>query len=957
MQELLLSGCSPEVHVIKPPKTVRQLQADSVQFSRVFRFMKDYLVTYYKDVLYIVDARNTVVLGTCKELRSILDVAVNKNEIFILESPRTVIRLSANPDKFSSANSFSNSGSFSAYLAGSPTLSSTGGGGSPFLHHDSSSAHADFSAGIKQLPDIMSASIADFRFPQEPINFLTSKLKRTSEKVIPKINPIINTIKTVIEADVDIEDGQKLLETGLPPVIPLEATEISELFSPSPVPPEEPVFVPEPERFQKISTLPFEDVVVDSKPVKKTKKSHHGRTQTTSKKGTSSCSDVASDSVSVSSAYSNTSGSDNNVGTGGGFGATAAVSSSASSTSAGKLSFVSDATVSSSNSGSEGVSSAAPQKDKLGIPIALSQSWSVGTLIPNKIVSTEELHLKEEMLARRLKWPELLPESVPPDSFFDDHLSSTGTLLAGTASPETNNCWQVNLPKNYTNNKSDKINISPVVGGDGSTGDDNTDTDSKTISLENGSSIGTVIERPSSRGENDVNGLGEKSAQKNQRDPYSSDVGEEEEDEDEDKYYTDIYTRFRSRDSGGSYNSVLSFGPPSGSSYVNAGSAILGGVSNINHINGNGDSVPRESTERPSSTNMEQEQSGKDIDVSSPSLTPEEVDSIVESKVVSDESWRKWRLPGSITQVTACDHYIICVGSKGAVYYAGLHGVTIHWRTTNYSASSMSVSPCGTVIWRIYRNDLYSLTNPIEGGGPVGEDSEQWSKLTQKRDVASASVQRSFGWIVKCDGSLEFCTGLLETRLVPYFEKVYTPWPIQEVSSCGHRLWALTSDGRIVLRTGTSNHNPKGVDWLELKWTSSDIPPACSISSGEIREDGVASVWFADANANLYFTFDERDVKGMWVAWKVPVANCVIYPSSNQQQKTMILTSIKDQVSRSIKSLVHQGSRTGLKLCTSKKSLWLVASEASLMYSNRNSVTGMHFLDSILSTLHFNLPA
>ncbi|CAL8111418.1 unnamed protein product [Orchesella dallaii] len=906
-KELLLAGSQPEIPVIKPPKPHPRptSQDQDIQFSRVFRFMKDYLVTYYKDILYVMDARSTIVLGTCQQLRSILDVAVNKDEIFILESSRNVIRLSAKPDKFAGSNLFN---VYSNVSTNSNANSAT---------TNNNTFHDDFSSGFKNIPDIMSASISDFRFPQEPINFLTSKFKETSTKVLPKINSTINTIKTVIEADADIEDGQKLFGDGVTPgMVALDDSDLPYLDLLSSPPQEsQPVFVPEPERFQKITNLPFEDVVVETKPKRKKGMRKKGDLAASKKEGSS---DVASDSLSVSSVYSNAStGSDNNV-SGAGLGV---ASSSSAFSSARKLSFKSDATLSSSNSGSEGIpSSSSESKDQLGIPISLSQSWTIGTLLPNKSVTTEELHLKEELLARRLKWPELLPDSVSAEGLFDD---LPGATLTGPT--DENNCWQVNL-----NRREDRESISTLVGTFNPQSSDGDDTDSRTLSLENPSSLGTVIERKVLRRNGENEDEADEKTQDTQSDSDSSEG-------DEDRYYVDIYTRYRNTDS---FSSVLSYGPPSGSSYQSVTKVPINTSSNGNEVE-KPVSADLNRPPLPPSTSEEldnsKEASGDTTTTTTTSSSVEEVDSIVESKVFTDEHWRRWRLPGSgsIAQITMCDHYIICVGCKGIVYYAMLNAVGLDWKSTNYSASNIAVSPCGTVLWRIHKGDLYSLTNISENSPIAKEGGEEWSKLTQKRDVLTASVQKSFGWVVKSDGSLEFCIGLAETKLVPYFEKVYTPWPIQEVTCCGHKLWGLTTDGRIVLRIGTSNFNPKGVDWLELKW-SIKVAPACSISCGVLREDGVPSVWFADSDTNLYFTFDEKDSKGEWMPWKVSVSNCVVYPVA--PSKSVLLNSIKETVSKSLKSFVQ--TKSALALCSSKYSVWFAAAESLIIYGNRNAITG-----------------
>ncbi|CAG9816312.1 unnamed protein product [Phaedon cochleariae] len=112
-KELLTKECS-EVPIINP--IAHNLHYFKPQrepaFGILLPFNEKLLVTYNNDVVYILDPQEMTVLSTISHLRSVLNVATHKDEIFVLEEDRSLIRVSYKPEHF--ITSASSSATFSS---------------------------------------------------------------------------------------------------------------------------------------------------------------------------------------------------------------------------------------------------------------------------------------------------------------------------------------------------------------------------------------------------------------------------------------------------------------------------------------------------------------------------------------------------------------------------------------------------------------------------------------------------------------------------------------------------------------------------------------------------------------------------------------------------------------------------------------------------------------------------
>uniref|UniRef100_A0A2M4BKS6 Uncharacterized protein n=1 Tax=Anopheles marajoara TaxID=58244 RepID=A0A2M4BKS6_9DIPT len=70
-------------------------------FGKLYPFEANQIVTVANGALFLLDLERMAIVGQLTRLRHILDVAVDRNEILILESPRSLVRIATHPDSYS----------------------------------------------------------------------------------------------------------------------------------------------------------------------------------------------------------------------------------------------------------------------------------------------------------------------------------------------------------------------------------------------------------------------------------------------------------------------------------------------------------------------------------------------------------------------------------------------------------------------------------------------------------------------------------------------------------------------------------------------------------------------------------------------------------------------------------------------------------------------------------------
>lgn len=93
-----LQSTCPKIQIINP---VNKKEPYDTGFGKITQFGDNKLIAYNSEVLYVLHPGAVSVVSVLCNVRKILDLAVNENEIFVLEGERSLLRISPVPDKHS----------------------------------------------------------------------------------------------------------------------------------------------------------------------------------------------------------------------------------------------------------------------------------------------------------------------------------------------------------------------------------------------------------------------------------------------------------------------------------------------------------------------------------------------------------------------------------------------------------------------------------------------------------------------------------------------------------------------------------------------------------------------------------------------------------------------------------------------------------------------------------------
>lgn len=84
--------------LLNPSQRKRSHLEQDYNLGPLFVFREQFIVSHNDHVLYILDPRSLTAVAVVDDLRRILSVSVNKEEIFVLEGPRSLVRLAHSPE-------------------------------------------------------------------------------------------------------------------------------------------------------------------------------------------------------------------------------------------------------------------------------------------------------------------------------------------------------------------------------------------------------------------------------------------------------------------------------------------------------------------------------------------------------------------------------------------------------------------------------------------------------------------------------------------------------------------------------------------------------------------------------------------------------------------------------------------------------------------------------------------
>ncbi|PSN53753.1 hypothetical protein C0J52_06249 [Blattella germanica] len=330
-----------------------------------------------------------------------------------------------------------------------------------------------------------------------------------------------------------------------------------------------------------------------------------------------------------------------------------------------------------------------------------------------------------------------------------------------------------------------------------------------------------------------------------------------------------------------SLNSILSYGPPSGSSAPPSNHGSL-------EIYGPPDLKPEPSCENGPSEPVERAY-----------------------------GWNQYKVPETVTDISVCKHYVCCVDSRGIVHFSALNGLALKWQKVDYKAKQVSASPSASVVWKIQNNIAYALESPTTKG-PFGKN---WTEAAHS--VQWVSVDDSMAWFVS-DGCV-----LVQKQLGPErpcsgaSTPVRCPMPITRVCCFLGSVIALTCTGELLVRTGISHIVPEGKDWKKV------ITPHPVVVDLALGCSGTG--WVVDQKGGIHFSCDLSSPTPQW--WQVLISEGIYQPKTPMQQ-------FRNKLTENYLSMRQQSSVT---VAASEDTVWVADKSATSIYMNKTEFTGEVF--------------
>jgi hypothetical protein len=235
--------------------------------------------------------------------------------------------------------------------------------------------------------------------------------------------------------------------------------------------------------------------------------------------------------------------------------------------------------------------------------------------------------------------------------------------------------------------------------------------------------------------------------------------------------------------------------------------------------------------------------------------TPDCKESIHDSRlykaVERADRWMHCKVPFTIVNLSVCKYYICCVDSKDTVYYSALNGLSLKWKKVDYKAKQVAISPNGTLVWKLHKCTAYCLENPSVKG-PFGR---RWKEVA--RNVQWISLADNIAWFVS-DGYISVHRQLSSERLSSTAWLVDCEQLVTRICCFQNSVIALTSTGEVLYRSGVSHVVPEGKSWKKI-----NMP--CPITYVALGCHNTA--WVVDQKNTIHFSCNFTASDSQW--WQV----------------------------------------------------------------------------------------
>lgn len=213
------------------------------------------------------------------------------------------------------------------------------------------------------------------------------------------------------------------------------------------------------------------------------------------------------------------------------------------------------------------------------------------------------------------------------------------------------------------------------------------------------------------------------------------------------------------------------------------------------------------------------------------------------------DQWMQYNVPGTIVNLSVCKYYVCCVDAKGVIYYSALNGLSLKWQKVDYKAKQVAISQDGTLVWRLHKSTAYALENPSIKG-PFGGS---WKEVAG--NVQWISVADKTAWFIS-DGGL-FVHQELSSEHSSSATKENCSQPVTRVCCFQDSVIVLTT-GEVLFSSGISRISAEG-----RKWKRVNVP--CPVADVALGCHDTA--WVVDQKNTIHFSFNFTECDAQW--WQV----------------------------------------------------------------------------------------
>lgn len=93
-----MSNSYTEIELLNPaPQNGQRIRGEQ-NFGILLPFGDDLLVTFNEETVFVINPSSKAIIAVINELRCVADVACTKDEIFVLEGDRNIVRVAYRPE-------------------------------------------------------------------------------------------------------------------------------------------------------------------------------------------------------------------------------------------------------------------------------------------------------------------------------------------------------------------------------------------------------------------------------------------------------------------------------------------------------------------------------------------------------------------------------------------------------------------------------------------------------------------------------------------------------------------------------------------------------------------------------------------------------------------------------------------------------------------------------------------